>query len=383
MKRIAIITGTRAEYGLLRRTMRLLANDDAIDLDVYVTGMHLSPTHGNTIDEIRSDGFDIAFTIDMNLDTNSQCSMSKSLGIGVMGFSDAFQNRDPDLLLVLGDRSEPFAAAIAASHMNLPVAHIAGGQISGGAVIDSQVRHAITKLSHLHFVTTEANAQRVEALGEEGWRIVPVGAPGVDDIYHGQYTPASEIYEKYDLPRDRPIVIVLQHPETSKPDDSERQIRNTLNSVCAVDCYPFIIYPNSDLGSSDIISILNSMESDINCSVHKNINRQDFLGLMNISGAMVGNSSSGIIEAPSFGLPVVNVGDRQDGRQRAGNVIDVAHTEAEITEALKSALFDEAVRERAEENENPYFLGGSAERIHSELRDVTIDQKLLEKKTVL
>jgi len=384
MRKIAIVTGTRAEYGLLRRVMELIAEDSQLDLDLYVTGMHLSPSHGETIDEIQEDGFEIGYQIDMNLDSRAHSKMSKALGIGITGLSDAFRNRRPDIVVVLGDRSEPFAAAIAASHMNIPVAHIAGGQISGGSVIDSQVRHAITKLSHLHFVTSKENEQRVQHLGEEPWRIFSVGALGVDDIHFGEYESPSEIQKKLDLPRDNPIAIILQHPETTNPSASENQLQKTVNAVTSLDCHPVIIYPNSDLGSENMISYIESTAiKEKNVSVHKNLERETFLGLMNISNVLVGNSSSGIIEAPSFGLPVVNIGSRQEGRQQTDNVVNVRHSEDEIKDAVKAALFDEKIKQRAKECENPYFLGGASDQIHSKIKNININKNLIKKGTEL
>lgn len=384
MKRVAIVTGTRAEYGLLRRVIKLITEDDNLDLDLYVTGMHLSPIHGETIDEIRGDGFEIDYEMDMNIDSGSQSKMGKAIGIGVMGFSDAFRNRNPDIVTVLGDRSEPFAAAIAASHMNIPVAHIAGGQISGGAVIDSQVRHAITKLSHLHFVTSKKNEQRVQQLGEEAWRVFTVGALGVDDIHFDAYDSPNKVQETLDISVDNPIVIILQHPETTNPSVSKKQLQTTVNAVTSLDCYPIIIYPNSDLGSESMISyIKSSLEKREDMSVYENLGRETFLGLMNISNVLVGNSSSGIIEAPSFGLPVVNIGDRQEGRQQTNNVINIQHSENEIKSAVKAALSDEEIKQRAEECKNPYFLGGASEQIYSKIKDIEINGELIEKKTEL
>lgn len=382
MVRIAVVTGTRAEYGLLRRSMNLIEDDDELSLQLYVTGMHLSPTHGRTISEIRADGFEADYQVEMNLDSDSEVSMGKSLGIGVAGFAEGFRNLDPDLVLVLGDRSEPFAATIAASHMNRPVAHIGGGHVSGGAVIDAHVRHAISKLSHLHFATSRKNATRIGRLGEEDWRIAPVGAPGLDDIHAGDFTAPPDVYDGYGLPRDEPVVVVLQHPTTTRPSAAARQVRQTLDAVCEVDCYPFVIYPNSDVGSTRTIAEIDAAtESWDAATVTANVPRRDFLGLLNVSDALVGNSSSGLVEAPSLDLPVVNVGPRQQDRDRAENVIDVPHDADAIERALRTALFDEEFRENAAACDNPYYLGGAAPQILERLREIDIDRELLEKRT--
>lgn len=384
MKRIAVVTGTRAEYGLLRRTMNLISADDDQSLQLYVTGMHLSPTHGKTVSEIRADGFDVDYEVEMNLDSDSSVSMGKALGIGVMGFSDGFRNLEPDIVLLLGDRTEPFAASIAASHMNLPVAHIGGGHVSGGAVIDANVRHAITKLSHLHFATSHENASRIESLGEEDWRIAPVGAPGLDEIHDGNYASPAEVYESYEIPSDEHVVVVLQHPTTTRPSSAGEQMRETLDAVRNVDCYPFIIYPNSDVGASEIIAEIDAVVGREDAvTVAQNVPRSKFLGLLNVCDALVGNSSSGLVEAPSLDTPVVNVGPRQEGRERTNNVIDVPHERAAIEEALRKALFDDEFREAVRSCDNPYFLGGAATQIHAQLKDVEINRELLEKRTVL
>jgi len=384
MRRIAVITGTRAEYGLLRRSMDLIAADDDLSLQLYVTGMHLSPTHGKTVSEIRADGFDIDYEVEMNLDSDSVVSMGKALGIGVMGFSEGFRNLEPDIVLLLGDRTEPFAATIAASHMNLPVAHIGGGHISGGAVIDANVRHAITKLSHLHFATSRDNAARIGNLGEKAWRITPVGAPGLDDIHDENFASPEEVYESYDIPADEPIVVVLQHPTTTRPSSAGEQMRRTLDAVRSVDCYPFIIYPNSDVGANEIMAKIDAFEDTVDSlTVTQNVSRSKFLGLLNVCDALVGNSSSGLVEAPSLDVPVVNVGPRQEGRERTDNVIDVSHEQPDIQRALRKALVDDEFREAVRACDNPYFLGGTASQIHARLKDVEIGRKLLEKWTEL
>ena len=383
-RKIAVVTGTRAEYGLLKKSMNLIKKDRELDLELFVTGMHLSPRHGETYKEIIEDDFEIDYKIDMNMDSGSQITMGKSMGIGIMGFSEGFRHRNPDMVLVLGDRSEAFAAAVAASHMNIPVGHIAGGQISGGVVIDSQVRHAITKLSHLHFTSTHQNSKRVRQLGEEDWRIHPVGATGVDDIDDNNYIPPEEFYRKYNIPKDQSIAVIIYHPETTNHERAGEQMEKILRATKENTCYPVIIYPNSDLGSQHIIAQINKAGGMWdNYSVYENIERHDFLGLLNIADVMVGNSSSGLIEAPSFDLPVVNVGDRQSGRQRAKNVIQVSHDKKKIKEAIRMCLRREGIKKKAENCENPYFLGGAAEQIKEIIKSISIDESLLRKETVL
>lgn len=383
MRSVAVVTGTRAEYGLLRRTIATIDRSEVLDLQLFVTGMHLSPTHGETVSDIKADGFEIDYTIDMALDSDSRVTMAKSLGIGISSFAEGFRHANPDFVLVLGDRTEAFAAGTAASYMNIPVAHIGGGQISGGVVIDGLARHALTKLSHIHFATSEENAQRIRQLGEEEWRIVPTGSLGLDQINDGEYTGPEELRDRFEVPEDKPVVVVLQHPTTTRPEEAREQIIRTIDVVTDFDVFPFVIYPNSDRGSSAIIEELERMSDDSSAPVVvENLPRDDFLGVLNLASAMVGNSSSGLIEAPSFGLPVVDVGPRQAGRQRGKNVISVGYDTDEITAALETALTD-SFRQQAEECENPFYFGGAADRIHETLKDIELGNALVEKTTEL
>jgi len=346
--------------------------------------MHLAPSHGKTISEIKDDGINVDYTIDMALDSDSRVTMAKSLGIGVSGFAEGFRHMDPDIVLVLGDRTEAFAAGTAASYMNIPVAHVGGGQISGGVVIDGLARHALTKLSHIHFATSEENAQRIERLGEEEWRIVPTGSLGLDKINKGNYTAPEEIQKRFDIPEDKPVVVVLQHPTTARPGEAREQIIQTLDAVTDFEVFPFIIYPNSDRGSSGIIEELDRMSNDSSTSVVvKNLPRDDFLGLLDLAAVMVGNSSSGLIEAPSLGLPVVDIGSRQEGRQRGENVISVGNDSDEIKAALETALCDDSFKQRAQHCENPFYFGGAADQIHKTLSDIELASTLIEKTTDL
>jgi len=383
-REIAVVTGTRAEYGLLRRTISMIDQSEELDLNLFVTGMHLSPTHGETVTEINADGFEINYTIDMALDSDSMVTMAKSLGIGISSFAEGFRQVGPDIVLVLGGRTEAFAAGIAASYMNIPVAHIGGGQISGGVVIDGLARHALTKLSHIHFATSEENAQRISQLGEQEWRIVPTGALGLDQIHDGEYTDPEELRDRFDVPKDKRLVVVLQHPTTTRPEEAREQIGRTIDAVTDFDVFPFVIYPNSDRGSSAMIEELERMGDGSSAPVVvENLPRDDFLGLLDLASVMVGNSSSGLIEAPSFGLPVVDVGPRQAGRQRGENVISVEYDTDEIAAALETALHDESFRQRAEKCENPFYFDGAADRIHEMLAEIELGSALVEKATEL
>lgn len=380
MRSVTVVTGTRAEYGLLSTVMEAIQDRNDLSLDVVATGSHLSHQHGHTVDEIESDGFDIAHRVHLLLDSDSHTAMAKSLGIGVSSFADTFNMLGPDIILVLGDRYEAFAAGIAAAHMNVPVAHIHGGDVMQGAIIDDSLRHALTKFAHLHFPASELSAERIEQLGEEPRRITIAGAPGLDAVLDGRYTDSETVRKRYGLDDSAPVAMVVQHPLTTRPDDAGEQMQITLNALSDLDVQGVIIYPNADAGGKQMIDVIESTTLE-NFQTFKNLPREDYLGLLAVADVMVGNSSSGIIEAPSFDLPVVDVGPRQEGRQRADNVVSSPHEIKEIREAVERCLTDESLRERAAADDNPYDYGGAGERIAECLVTVNIDADFLRKRT--
>lgn len=376
---IAVVTGSRAEYGLLSSTMHQLRARDGVELNVVATGMHLSPQHGRTIEEIQADGFDIDRRVPILFEGDSEHSMAKSVGIGVSGMSDAFQSLGPDIVLVLGDRIEALAAGLAAAHMNIPVAHIHGGDKMQGSVIDDSIRHALTKFAHLHFAASVQSAERIKKLGEEEWRITVSGAPGLDSVLESEYLDPAEVRQRYGIEENKSLVLLVQHPVTTQPDQAEEQMQATLDAIEPIDAAVVLIYPNADSGGKRMIEVINSTERD-NFHCFDSLPRREFLALMDEAEVMVGNSSSGIIEAPSLDLPVVDVGPRQEGRQHAENVISVPHKTDAILEAIQRCLTDDSVRQRAMACENPYDHGGAGEQIATRLSDVTLDYDLLRKR---
>jgi UDP-N-acetylglucosamine 2-epimerase (non-hydrolysing)/GDP/UDP-N,N'-diacetylbacillosamine 2-epimerase (hydrolysing) len=379
-RRVAVLTGTRAEYGLLKSSMEAIRAREGLALQVVATGMHLSPRHGRTIEEIRGDGFDVDREVLMQLDGDTGRAMAKSLGIGTSGLAEAFAGLDPDVVLLLGDRDEALAGALAASHMNVPVAHVHGGDSMHGAIIDDSIRHAITKFAHLHFPVSELSAERVRRLGEEPWRVTTVGAPGLDDVLAGAYDDPGSVLDRYDLDPDRPLLLVVQHPVTTRPDRAGEEMAATLDAVESFDAGAVVIYPNSDAGGDRMIAEIESREFGEGVRTFRSLPRREYLGLMAAADAMVGNSSSGIIEAPSFDLPVVDVGPRQEGRERAANTVSVPHEADAIREAVERCLTDGAFRERARDCENPYDYGGAGERICERLAEVDLGEELLRKR---
>jgi UDP-N-acetylglucosamine 2-epimerase (non-hydrolysing)/GDP/UDP-N,N'-diacetylbacillosamine 2-epimerase (hydrolysing) len=360
--------------------MKAIENNPKLELSVIPTGMHLSSEHGNTINEIKKDGFKVDAVVDMLLCNDSGAAMAKSLGIGLIGITQALEHIRPDIVLVLGDRGEPFAGAIAASHMNIPVAHVHGGDSTTGGCIDESIRHSITKFAHIHFPATEGSAERIKKLGEEPWRIHTIGAPALDTILNTRLISRERLIKKFSFNADEPLLIAVQHPVTTQPENAANEMRITLEALTDLKIQTILIYPNSDAGGHSMIEVIKEYKHLQFLRIYKNLPHLEYLSLMKVAGALVGNSSSGIIEAPSFHLPVINIGIRQEGRERGRNVIDVAHDKTEITKAINTALYDEAFKKKINECVNPYGDGKASLRIVEILAGLEINQKLLQKK---
>jgi UDP-N-acetylglucosamine 2-epimerase (non-hydrolysing)/GDP/UDP-N,N'-diacetylbacillosamine 2-epimerase (hydrolysing) len=380
MRKIMVVTGTRAEYGILKPVLKEIRNQPQLELSLIATGMHLSYEFGYTIKEIEKDGFIIDSKVDMLLSNDDKEAMAKSLGIGIIGMTQAIQKIKPDVTLICGDRSEAFAAAIASAYLMIPVAHLLGGDSAIGSNIDDSIRHAITKFAHIHFTATKKHANRIIKMGEEPWRVHAVGSPAIDSIIHGKKIPRETIAKKFHLNLKSPIILVLQHPTSISSDNVETEIRETLEAIVKMKYQSIVIYPNADAGGRRIIQIIKEYEKYPFIKIVKNINHNEYLSLMNISNVMVGNSSSGIIEASSFHLPVVNIGIRQQGREQAGNVIDVNYDRKEIISAIKKSLYDKNFQKKVQKIKNPYGDGNASKKIVQILIKTKKDNKLLQKK---
>ena len=378
MRKIAVITGTRAEYGILKSVLREIEASPKLNLSLIVIGMHLSTEFGYTVKEIEKDGFKIDARINVLHSEDTKGAMAKNIGKSLTRTANELEKTKPNFLLVLGDRSEMLVGAISATYMGIPVAHIHGGDISGN--VDEPVRHAITKLAHVHFAATKESGERIIKMGEEPWRVHVVGAPGLDLILNAKIPEPRETATRYDLDVSKPVLLVLQHPVVTEADEAPAQIRETLEAIMELSCQTFMIYPNADAGGRRMIEVIKKYEKRPRIKTLRSVPREDFLGLMKLASVMVGNSSSGIIEAPSFGLPVVSIGTRQIGRQRAENVIDVNYDKEEIKKAVLKALCDEEFREKVKNCKNPYGDGKAGKRIAKILSEIEIDEKLLEKR---
>lgn len=380
MKKIAVVTGTRAEYGLLYWTMKEIENDPELELQLLVTGMHLSPEFGLTVQEIEKDGFKIDEKIEILLSSDTGQGVAKAIGLGVIGFAQAFVRLNPDMLMILGDRFEIFAAATAAMAMNIPIAHIGGGESTEGA-IDEQIRHAITRMAHIHFTSCDYYAKRIKKMGEEEWRIFNVGAPGLENIKRLKLLEREELEKLLNIDLSKTTLLVTYHPVTLEMQTLKEQMDNLLSALMQTGHQIIFTYPNSDSGGRYIIKRINEFIKKYNkAKAFVNLGQQKYLSLLQYVSAMVGNSSSGIIEAPSFKLPVVNIGERQKGRLRAENIIDVGYFKEEVLNGINKALHDEKFRTKLEYTKNPYGDGDTSKKIIKILKEINTKQENFLKK---
>lgn len=364
LKKICIITGTRAEYGLLSPLMKAVQDDAAFELQIIATGMHLSPEFGLTYKEIEKDGFVISEKVEMLLSSDSDAGITKSTGLGMIGFADAFIRLRPDLVILLGDRFETFAAATAAYLAKIPIAHLHGGEVTEGAT-DEGLRHAITKMSYFHFTSTEAYRKRVIQLGESPERVFNVGAIGIDNIKQLDLLSQQQLEDNLGFALDKPFVLVTYHPVTLENNSAESQFNELLKALSDFEDLKIIFTkPNADANGRVIISLIDKFvaENIGRAIAFTSLGQLRYLSLMQFTTAVVGNSSSGIIEAPSFGIPTVNIGDRQKGRERAESVVDCGYTEDEINNALNQVISTDW-QKKSKGVENVYGDGKTTQRI--------------------
>lgn len=375
-----MVTGTRAEYGLLKPVMEQIKLACELELNIIVTGMHLSSLFGLTVKEIIKDGFQIEAKVKMLSKNDNSDETARSIGEGIIGLSGAFKRNKPDIVIVLGDRIEALAATIAAVYSNIPVAHIHGGD-SAKAGLDENTRHAITKLANIHFAATKKSADRIIKLGEDRWRVFVVGAPGLDKIINERLLSKRELAEKYHLDFTKPVLLVVQHSVTTQISEVENQIRQTLEAVTELNYQTIIVYPNSDVGGRKIINIIRKYVS-INKNLHPfpNIPRTDYLSLLKHSSVLIGNSSSGVIETPLFHLPVIDIGIRQEGREQSTNIIHTDHKKEDIVKAINKSLFDEDLKKKVKRSKNPYGKGSASLEIVNKLITLPINERLMQKK---
>jgi GDP/UDP-N,N'-diacetylbacillosamine 2-epimerase (hydrolysing) len=369
MRSIAIVTERRADYSRYKPILELIRRDGELEYKLIVTGISLLKEHGYDIEVIKRDGFAIHEILPMFRENapDTGAEMIRAMGGVLTALADAFERLRPDIVLSGFDIGANFAAAVAGAHMNIPVAHVQGGELTGS--IDESLRHAMSKFAHLHFPATEASAQRLIRMGENPRRIFVVGCPSLDVVLSTPALPRAEVLSSYDLDCGRPYVVILQHPVTTEVEEAGSQMLETLAGVSDLGLQAVLIYPNNDAGAQQIIrQIRHSPIKEV-----RSLPADCFINLVRHAAALVGNSSSGIHETPSLGIPTVNVGTRQQGRERAQNVLDVGYDRRAIREALMTALYDEGFKALVAQRINPYGDGRAAERIVHVLKTVSLE----------
>lgn len=371
LRKVCYISGTRADFGLMASTLIKIHTSPMLSLGIIVTGMHLSEKYGFTVQEIEENGLIVEGKVDLDLSVSSGDSTSRNIGKMVVEFTRLLASCRPEILLLLGDRGEMLAGAIAALHLNIPIAHIHGGERSG--TLDEPIRHAISKLSHIHFVATEESAERLIRMGELDEHIWVTGAPGLDGIREEASISKKELSDRFGFCENDPIALLLFHPVPQNEKATLQEISIVTNTLQSMNFQVIALMPNSDSGADNIRAVLGRLDSS-RFKVVTHLPRKVFLSLLAASDLLIGNSSSGIIEAASFGLPVINLGCRQNFRERNLNVMDVEIEREDIMAAV------ERVRRHGR---YPLFNlfgdGNASERISSLLSEYDLDSSLLNK----
>ncbi|GKW49723.1 UDP-N-acetylglucosamine 2-epimerase [Halomonas sp. NCCP-2165] len=378
MQRIAVFTGTRAEYGLLYWLMKEIEKDKSLELQLIVSGMHLSPEFGETVAAIEQDGFTIDARVEMLLSSGTGVGIAKSMGVGAIGFADALDRLRPDWLVVLGDRFEALAIAQTAMVMQVPLAHIHGGELTEG-LIDEAIRHAITKMAQLHFTSTERYRNRVIQLGEQPDRVFNVGAPAIENIRRLKLLDQTQLEHSLNFKLGELPLLVTYHPVTLKEGGGIESLRDLLTALEELlpDVKVVLTFPNADTHGRELIPVMQSFAKKHPESVllTTSLGQIRYLSLMKVCGAVVGNSSSGLLEAPAMGVPTVDIGIRQRGRLKPESVVQSEDGLEAIRRALKTAL-SPAHRQKCTQAANPYGDGNVAEKIIKSLKSVS-GQKII------
>jgi UDP-hydrolysing UDP-N-acetyl-D-glucosamine 2-epimerase len=378
MKRVAVVTVGRSDYSIYRPLLRRIIDHPEFELRMLVSGMHLEDKYGLTVRIIEEDGFSIDARIPVLQASDTSEAVACAMGAGVTGFGKYFAKEPPDLLVVLGDRFEMFAAALAAVPFNIPILHLHGGELSEGAM-DDRFRHGLTKMSHLHGVATEIYRQRVIQLGEEPWRVIHCGALSLDNLNDIQRLSRAELEERFHLDLSTPPLLVTLHPTTSEHEQTGPQTDALLAALRELDLPVIFTMPNADMAGQVIRARLEEFCCQVSTArTVENFGPEGYFSILGEVSAMVGNSSSGLLEAPSFALPVVNIGNRQKGRLRAGNVLDVPFDATQIAKAIRKAVSPE-FRATCRGYEHFFGDGHAAEKIVELILRTSNDVRLLDK----
>jgi len=375
-RKILVTLESRATYGYAKNVMLEMSKYPDLELQTLVTGMHLVPELGNSIDLIRRDGFPINYEVPLHGGDKSNSSWSEALGLGINGFAQVYEAAKPDIILLSGDRVETFGCCVAAAYMGIPIAHIQAGDKSGH--IDDSARHAIGKFSHIHLASCQDSVDRLISMGEQEFRVFNVGAPQLDNIENYNFKSESTEIDGQEIDLSKPYILMVQHPVMAEIDNASEQIKETIKACKKSNLQTFIIYPNSDLGYKQIVDEINNTNSS-NFTILKNVERDAYLKLLANCSVLVGNSSSGILEAPSFRVPVINIGNRQRGRPQAQNIINCEFDSESIWSKIKFALEDIKYKESLQDVINLYGDGKSSKRICKILSSIEINRLLIDK----
>lgn len=372
-RKICVVTGSRADYGLLRWLMQEIQDDDHLVLQMLVTGMHMSSSFGFTYREVESDGFVIHEKVDMTLTDDSPAAIAKSMGVGLLGVSEAIHRLQPDLIVLLGDRFEIFVAAQVAMLSGIPIAHIHGGEITEGA-IDEAIRHSITKMSHLHFTAAEEYTKRIVQLGEQPDRVYTVGAPGLDQLDKQPLMSKSDLEKSLKFDFGEQLFLVTYHPLTLAPEKSIEGVNALLQALDEYkDAKIIITGTNADMGHTAIYEAFSRFVSErtANVLMTPSLGHHRYMSAMKQADVVIGNSSSGLIEAPVLGVPTINIGDRQKGRLRASSVLDCAESRESISGCMAKALSGSFCK-NGKVDYLPYGKGGASKKIKDKIKEVDL-----------
>lgn len=375
-RKIAYITGTRADFGLMSPVLKAIETSEKLELRLYATGVHLMKEFGNTITQVKQQ-FPKVKTIKAAFSSDDRASMAQFMGSYLTQLVKVFQFNRPDFVLTLGDRVEMLCTAMAAVYLGIPTAQIHGGEKT--KTVDEMARHAITKLSHLHFPATIESAQRIKKLGEEGWRIHVVGAPSLDVALNETLPAREELFKQFKINPKEKIILLAQHPVSEQIDQAKSQMEETLAAIKSFNIHTVIVYPHPDPGGWKIIEAIKKETGNPLFHIFPSIGFRDWLALEKQAAVFVGNSSAALIETPSFKTPVVNIGIRQQGRQRGKNVIDAGHNQQQIAAAIKKSLYDKKYLNKLKKITNPWGDGYASEKIVEILTSTPINDKLLTK----
>lgn len=376
-RKVFVLTGKRGGFGAMKPMLRLLRDRDDFELQLVVTDQHVSDKFGRTILEVERE-FKVAAAVDMEQSDDSARARSKALGVCLQRMTDTLADLAPDICVLYGDRGEVLATATAATILGIPIAHLQGGDVSGS--LDEQMRHAVTKLSHLHFPSTQDSADRILKMGEEDWRVEVVGDNHIDLIVAGDYAKPDAVARELNLDLAKPVIVVLQHSETTQPGAAYDQMTATLKAVAASGHQAVVVHPCSDQGYEGVLRAIGDHATADQFRVRVNLDAPMFWGLLAVASVLVGNSSAGLIETPTFRLPAINVGRRQIGRLCAENVIHAPHDEQAIAAAIAKALHDEAFKDGVKSCRQPFGDGTAGKRIVERLATVPLDAKLFVKR---